>query len=186
MKYMFILFSLIILLISCKNSTETIAEPDCDEGWVSASSGINLGDNFVSSIDSGSQLLLIKSSDINSCGTSNNWIYKYRSSDYSKIYTITLESGIDLLSIGVDTTANDQDGSSIITTSWIDSDDAFEIAEANGGIQFRSKNEDYKISASLSEAVVFNSYPIWSIYYSATENLYIRINATNGEIISNY
>lgn len=193
MKYMFILLSLIVLLISCDNSTETIVEPEYfGEGFgenfeISASYGIDLGDDFISSIDSASQLFSVNSPDINHYGTSNIWKYKYYSSDHRKVYTITFESGSDWLSIGVDTTANDHVGNSIITKDWIDSDNALEIAEENGGIQFRNENADYIISASLSEALVPNSYPSWYIYYSsATENLYIKVNATNGEIISNY
>ena len=52
-----------------------------------------------------------------------------------------------------------------------------------GGDDFRNEKADYIISATLSEAVVPNSFPIWRIqYYTPEKRLTFRINANNGNI----
>ena len=56
-----------------------------------------------------------------------------------------------------------------------------EIAENNGGVEFRENNKGYNISATLGEAVVPNAQPIWNIRYSSGSNYFtIRINAISG------
>ncbi len=188
MKPFLLFISLAVLLISCDNKTESINDPILigSQDGVLASFGLSDIEDFINGIDSAKQLLSIHSSDVGSNGISKNWIYKFRSSNISKLYSISYELQGDCISIGIDTSENNQVGGSIITKSWIDSDLALEIAEKNGGGQFRNENSDYKISVSLSEAVVPNSFPVWYIYYISNENLVFWINATNGEIIPNY
>ena len=183
-----IIITLSIFLISCKSESESIVEPifypeeSGANREVSASFGFDSINDYINEIDSASKLLSIYCVDINYQGNGSFWTYNYLSNNYDSIYSFIFEMGSDYIYVGVDTTENDQVGGSIITTSWIDSDKALEIAEKNGGSQFRNENVDCKISASISEAVVPNSFPIWSIKYYVYEKwITFRINANNGD-----
>ena len=61
-------------------------------------------------------------------------------------------------------------GPAWISRSWIDSDSAMFLAELQGGTEFRALNPDYRIKASLSEALVPSSFPKWYITYISNEN----------------
>ncbi len=185
MKPFLIFISLAVLLISCADKTESINEPILigSQDGVLASFGLSDIEDFINGIDSASRLLRISSEEINTEGASYMWNYEFVSTDTKNIYLIIYEIGGDCIAIGIDTTENDQDGASIITKSWIDSDLALDIAESNGGNNFRTENSNYQISILLSEAVVPNSFPIWSVrYYYLDKSLTFRINASNGNI----
>ncbi len=191
MKTILIFMSFAILLISCESKTETVVAPTYyPEGWgeninVPASFGFQDALDFINTTDSLSKLKNIHGTNVNYLGSGSNWEYQFVSGDLEKIYLVSYEFGNDLITIGVDTLDNDQDGGSIITKSWIDSDLALEIAEKNSGSKFRTENTDYQISVSLSEYVVPNSFPIWSVNYSSADNLSYRIcKASDGNGIS--
>jgi len=87
--------------------------------------------------------------------------------------------------IKLDSTSAVKVGDSVISDTWVSSETAINAAEKNGGSAFRKEYRGCHISATLSEAVVPNSYPSWYITYnSPVENLYIIINALTGEFIS--
>ena len=181
MKYFLMFISLAFLFYSCDGKTELIVEPINRQVCGTISDG--LASAIYCRFDSTLQkkLLHIESSYVNHLGLAISWKYSFVSQNGDSI--LTYEYVADYTSIGISITANDKVGASIITKSWIDSDIVLKIAERNGGSNFRSKNPNYEITATLSEACVPNSFPVWYISYIADERLLIKINATDGKII---
>ena len=181
MKYVFLLF--VLFFISC-SSEEEVTTPQIYEGEITTSAlkGYNLIDDAIKEIDADSKLFQISTENINIAGESSKWSYSFMNQTGDTLYTINLEFGSDYISIRSDTLLYNMVGASIITKSWIDSDMILNIAEKNGGKEFRNNNSDYIISISLSEAVVPNSYPVWNVNYNAVNKLLIRINAVTGKV----
>ena len=137
------------------------------------------------SIDSNATLLLIKSNSVNVLGTSESWIYSYASinpTSYNIYYFHTT-----LTDVFYDSISNEGIiGIGLINEIWFDSDKALEIAEKNGGKNFRNLSPTYKIEASLSQPVVPNSSPHWYITYRSNtdseQKLIMGIDATSQKI----
>jgi hypothetical protein len=185
MKFITIFLSLIFLFTSCKSENESLNEPILigrSEG-ILALSGLNGIEDLATSIDSSNKLLRIFSPDISTSGFSNIWNYEFVSEDGENIYTIKYELCGDCISIGIDSTNYNEDGSAFISKNWINSDLVLEIAEANGGDSFRKENSDLEISVLLYEGVVNNPFPIWEVTYSSPDKgLILRIKAESGEM----
>lgn len=120
-------------------------------------------------------------SNLSTKGTSHSWSYKFGMTvSPFKYYHFTAVFD----SIKFDSTSNSTVGDAFITHTWINSCNAMDIAEANGGKQFRTNNPDFTIHASLGEAVVPNALTCWYITYRSNINssvyLMITIDATTG------
>ncbi len=140
-------------------------------------------------LDSNSRLKSIYAENVKIDGTADSWIFKYSSVNIgintSKYFyfrsfdkTVKCDSIIER-----ETTVGD----AYISETWFNSDKAISIAENNGGKNFREENPDNAISASLSQAAIYNASPTWYIQYSSKINkekhFRIRVNAVNGSFI---
>jgi hypothetical protein len=183
MKSFFIVISLCLFLVSCKNEEEPIVGiPIEGDGHIYALSGYQQVESFAKSFDSSVKIMGVRSQDVNISGSSKSWTYEFISTDKMILYYFKRT----YLSIGFDSTGSMKDGNSIITDSWINSKVALSSAENNGGKIFRNSHSSYKISASLSEPLIPNSTPLWYIKYSSSnQHLYVVINAITGEFVSN-
>jgi len=183
MKKISFLFYLIILFNLCN---ENPASTDIDEP-ILASYNKSEVENMAQSLQNDANLLTIKSDDVNLNGKSISWCYLYYSfSEDSRYYFKTNSKEVEL-----DSTRNGAiDGLSFITHTWFDSNEAIEIAEENGGEEFRSENQEYIIEASLSEPLVPNTSTIWYIEYRSKINeslgILLGINANTGEVLLKY
>ncbi|RJP62636.1 MAG: hypothetical protein C4539_17680 [Ignavibacteriales bacterium] len=137
-------------------------------------------------LDSNSRLKSISAENVKIDGTADSWIFKYSSvniGSYTSKYfyfrsfdkTVKCDSIIE-----TKTTVGD----AFISETWFNSDKAISIAENSGGKNFRDENPDNAISASLSQAVIYNASPTWYIQYSSKtnkeKNFRIIVNAVNG------
>jgi hypothetical protein len=183
MKSFFVVISLCLFLVSCKNGEESIVEiPIEGDGHIYASSGYQQVESFAKSFDSSVKIMAVRSQDVNIGGSSKSWTYEFVSTDKMILYLFTRTFD----SIGLDSTTEMKTGNSVISNTWINSNVALSAAENNGGKAFRNKHTNCQISASLSEPLIPNSAPLWYIKYSSsTEYLYVVINAITGKYVSN-
>jgi hypothetical protein len=113
--------------------------------------------------------------NLNTNGTSHSWSYKFGMTvSPFKYYHFTAVYD----SIKFDSTSRTTTGDAFITHTWINSCNAMDIAEANGGMQFRTNNPDYTVRASLGEAVVPNAFTYWYITYRSNINSSVYLNLT--------
>lgn len=186
MKKVIFLFLFGLSFISCSES-EFPTESDIEgENHITANYKYNKVEAYIKSEDEDLRLKNITSNSIDYNGFSKSWSYRYSkildSAFTSKYYYVrSLYDSIccDSIIIGKTTV-----GDAFISQSWLNSNKIMEIAERNGGKEFRENIKEYNISATLSEAVVPNSQPIWNIKYSSKTNeanyLILRINAVTG------
>jgi len=191
MKTFLTLICVFFLLVSCRDREYSILEfpiEGAKSGQVGvptrpydASFGYHLVESYTKSIDNSVKLMSVFSQDVNINGNSENWTYEFISTDKMILYYFSLKVN----KIKLDSTSAIKVGNSIITDTWVSSEAAINEAEKNGGSAFRKEYPGCHILATLSEAVVPNSYPSWYITYnSPVENLYIIINAVTGEFVS--
>lgn len=184
MQNLFIVFCL--FLISCESLTENTYE---GKNHITASYRYNEIEKYAKSLDGSLKLKSISSSNVNYDGASGSWLHMY-----SKILDSAFTSQHYYFSSCYESIACDSIvkrkttvGDAFISQSWFNSDAALKIAEENGGKQFRTNTAGCNIAASLGEAVVPNSNPIWCIRYSVdnNENNYVvfNINAVTGSVI---
>jgi hypothetical protein len=189
MKTIIIIFIFGFSFISC-NKNESPTDNNYEGvNHITAIFKFNEIKSYAQSEDSVLRLKNIVSDDVNYDGYSNSWSYKYSKHIDSNFVTSKhyyLSSFYDSIHCDSIVVRESTVGDAFISQSWLNSDIALEIAESNGGREFRKNNSSYNISASLSEAVVPNAKPIWNIRYTSKINesisLYIRINAVSGTI----
>ena len=187
MKALLITFILCLSFAACNqndSSTNTAIEGD---NHITSNFKFKQIDAYAKNEDNTLRLKFISSDNVSYDGCSNSWSYKYSKvldspAYYSKSYY--LSSFYDSICCDSIVTEKSTVGDAYISKSWINSDIALKIAESKGGREFREKNPAYNIDASLGEAVVPNSYPVWNIRYtssaSSSINLVVRINAVTG------
>lgn len=129
------------------------------------------------------QLVSVKNDNLEYDGYADKWSFRYTSGGIAVDYYFHTTSK----EVKFDSTSTLQiDGSSFINHQWFDSNEALQIAEENGGKDFRDKNQNYKIEASLGEPLVPNSSTYWYVTYRSkldyTENLILVIDAKTGEL----
>ena len=191
MKSFLTLIFVCFLLVSCRDRDYSMLEFPIEAGKsgqigvpngpYDASFGYHLVESYTKSIDNSVKLMSVFSQNVNINGNSENWNYEFISTDKMILYYFSLKVN----KIKLDSTSAVKVGNSVITDTWVSSEAAINTAEKNGGSAFRKEYRGCHISASLSEAVVPNSYPSWYITYnSPVENLYIIINALTGEFVS--
>ncbi len=188
MKALIIIFIFCLSFIGCnKNESPTVSNYE-GANHITASFRNSEIEAYAKSEDAVLRLKYINSNNVNYDGYSNSWSYKYSkhldSAFVSRHYYIS--SFYDSIQCDSIVIRESTVGDAFISQGWLNSDKALEISENNGGKEFRNNNSDYNISASLGEAVVPNSKPIWTIRYTSKTNksisLYIRINAVTGAI----
>jgi hypothetical protein len=121
----------------------------------------------------------LRSEDVDTLGKSIYWEYAYQN-----LYMLF---GPD--SLVVDTTFGEWTGSSTINKGWFDSDSAIQIAELNGGREFRNLFSEYTIMCDLGEPSGLLR-TVWRIIYRSTEDanskIDLSINALDGTIVYNW
>jgi len=183
MKKISMLFCLFFLFNFC-NENPTSIENDKP---ILASYNKSDVENMAKSFQNDANLLTIKSDNVSLDGKSISWCYLYYSfSEDSRYYFKTNSKEVELDSIRTGAIA----GGAFITHTWFDSDEAIEIAEENGGEEFRSENQEYIIEASLNEPLVPNTSTIWYIEYRSKINeslgILLGIDANTGEVTLKY
>jgi len=191
MKNLLTLIYICLLFVSCRDREYSVLDFPIEGaksrpigipiGSYDASFGYHLVESYIKAIDNSVKLISVHSQDVNIDGKSKNWTYEFISTDKMILYYFTMT----INKIRLDSTSAIKVGNSVITNTWVSSEFALDVAEKNGGKVFRNEYPGCRISATLSEAVIPNSYPSWYITYSSPiENLYIIINALSGEFVS--
>ena len=189
MKKVIFLFLVSLSFMVCKENkspTETIFEA---EDHITANYKYNEVETYIKSVDEDLKLKNVTCDSIDYKGFSKSWSFRYSklldSTFTIKNYYISSHYEsicCDSIIISIPT-----EGDAFISKSWLNSDKIMEIAERNGGTEFRKNNKDHIISANLGEAVVPNSQPFWTIRYLSKTNesnkFIISINAVSGLII---
>ena len=189
MKGIIIIFIFCFSFISC-NKNESPTENNYEGvNHITAIFKFNEIEAYAKAEDNALRLKNIVSNDVSYNGYSNSWSYKYSKHIDSIVVTSKhyyLSSFYDSIHCDSIVFRESTVGDAYISQSWMNSDKAFVIAENNGGKDFRKNNSSYNISASLSEAVVPNSKPIWNIRYTSKINgsisFSIRVNAISGAV----
>jgi len=131
-------------------------------------------DSIANSIQVNPALLEINCDSIDLSGKALTWSYLYDS------LKITINTDSTICEPGTYWWT----GMSAILSFVLDSDSAMNIAEKNGGINFRSNYPDYAISEGLGQDSAC-PYATWYIYYSAGgAYLSFNVDANNGRILS--
>ena len=128
-------------------------------------------------IRDGAKLRMVFSNDVSSDGKAARWNYKFSWYDqlndrpeYLYFHNEQDQILLDSISLEMDCCVQG------ITEEWFDSDSALAFAEASGGQTFREENPDYIIRASISEALVPYSYPVWYVTYSSLTDFSKRLS----------
>ncbi len=124
------------------------------------------------SIAPGLRLMVIRSSDVNTDGTSQTWQYMYAD---TAVPPVCFWFHATPASVVSDSTTPMMVGSGVIRHRWFNSDSALMLAEQHGGSQFRSSNPEYTIYASLGEPVVPNARTFWWVTYQSSANPLLQL-----------
>jgi hypothetical protein len=129
------------------------------------------------SVNPNLRLSAIRSDEVDYRGGSVRWSFEYFDHDTLYFFHTTLSvAAFDSISKKLRTGTEVPDG-------WINSSEAFYIAERNGGEDFRMNNREYKIEASMMAVLIPDSKTFWYInYHSNTRRFSINIDAGVGEI----
>lgn len=171
------------LLIACDQGS-IIRAPLEREQAITAAFKFPAVDSLARSYSIGLRLLTIHSSDVNFDGTSATWSYEYLATNpsvycfHSTFHAVVFDS-VSPLRTGV----------AIISHSWFNTDVALDIAEANGGSDFRSHNPDYCVTAFLTQPLVPNANTYWYITYRSRKDqsrANLQIDAISGKVADYY
>jgi hypothetical protein len=185
-----ILFIFCLIGFSCTKDTSADVLVE-QSGRITASYKMEAVNTLANQSAETLRLISVCSENVNIDGTSSTWTYKYMpstSASPQKVYQFFTSYN------GIESSENELSGmwvgASTIQHSWSNSNVALDIAEKNGGSQFRTKNPSYTIEASVGEPLVPNSTTYWYITYRSSENsstnLMLIIDANTGEISSKY
>ena len=126
----------------------------------------------------------IKSDDVEINGTSDKWIYGFTSAGIA----VTYYYHATYKSVALDSISNfiKLPPTQLIIHNWINSSDAINITESNGGKDFINNNNNYKIQIKLEKPLGYNAPTNWYVtYYSKSDytvKLSFVIDATTGKI----
>ena len=178
-KTMIVLLSAVALLLACSDDKNPVS-PEQSQYILTGYNKAKI-DSLMHLIDATAGLTTIWSDDVGPDGTSMCWMYQFMSSADTMYHchaNIT-EAVYDSCTYGFFV------GGGYITHNWFDSDSALQIAEGNGGRDFRARHPDYRIEASLYEPVMPETSTYWYIKYRAQSGddiLGIIVDAVSGEI----
>ncbi len=186
MKNIFVALIISLLIFGCSKDTNII--DNTTESYTPNTAHFNFAvvEKQAKTLDGNSRLITIFTKNVKVDGTADSWKYIYDSlpdTNY-KIRYYYLSTYLNSVNCDSIITNKIMVGGAPISKNWMNSDKALEIAENNGGNEFRLQNPDCLISVSLGEALIPESSPNWCIYYSSKNNggkrLWININAVNG------
>ncbi len=122
--------------------------------------------------------------DLPQTGRAGHWMYFFKSESQQKLYEFWYQNG-DILQqdpLTVQEGTVDQ-SMNPLPESWIDSDEALAVVEANGGSDFRGTYGDWRIGATLLPPG--SEYPgsVWLVMYgSESKDLVVVVDAVTGTI----
>ncbi len=177
-----------ILSIGCNNG-DSIPVPIEGPGGITAAYSMARVDLLANSLDKGLRLMVVRSEEVNCDGTSAIWYYEYIGTAET-MPPPTYCFHATYFSVAFDSNSILKVGAAVITHSWFNSNEALNIAEKNGGSNFRAQNPNCTIEACLGQPVVPNAITSWCVtYHSKTDNsklLSLIIDANTGAITSKY
>lgn len=186
MKAVKLIFIFLTFNLACQKNTNPLSPPLNDGDRITAAYNFSAVESLISTYYDGLLLLSIKSDNVDYDGYAKKWCFVYSSGGIAVDY-IFHSTYYD---VGFDSTTVEIIGIGYISRTWFNSDKALGIAEENGGKDFRMKNPDYSIKASLSEPVIPNSTTYWYVTYRSksdkTKSLMLGINANTGEVTLKY
>jgi hypothetical protein len=181
--HIFVLASLIIIG-GCNR--DSVNDPLIEGNRLTASYNLDNVESLAEQYSEGLRLMSIGSEDVDYNGYANKWYFRFSSAGIAVDYYFHTTAK----EVKYDSTSTRLIGSGFISNKWFDSDEALKIAEKNGGKDFRNKNSQYIIEASLGEPVAPNPITIWYITYRSktddAKSLSLAIDANSGEIVSTY
>lgn len=186
MKSLVILFSLIVILPGCKESSFT---PGLIPGPALNTAKYRLEDvTFLAgTYGRGLRLMGVSSQDVHTDGTSDTWQYRFVD---AALPPTSFWFHADASGVEFDSTSATGVGVAAVTHAWSNSDWAMFIAESAGGLQFRTDHPRCSINASLGEPVVPAPTTFWWVTYrsqdAAGNLLFLAIDANTGEVSLHY
>ena len=183
MKLLPFILTLCLFCLSCSKK-ETSTQPIVGENTITALDKYTTVSAMAAARDSSLRLLGISGSDVDSLGRSQSWSYMYCRNvlpEQCAYFTAFHDSvRFDSLSSGI------LIGIAMIGHTWMNSNQALQIAESNQGKTFRQSFPSCVVYASLREPVVPNTTTYWYVTYrsktDATKSLSLTIDANTGKI----
>jgi len=183
MKKIFLLISGLLLVSFCEDNP---ASSENDER-ILASYRSSEVEQLAKSIRADAELILIECKDVDLEGRALCWSYIYFAIAPDSLYYFHTERE----KIMFDSSRSGAlDGAGILSPDWIDSDQAIEIAEENGGQEIRAGESVFRLEGSLGKPVVPNAYNCWYIGYREEDSdalqVLFLIDAITGELKDKY
>ena len=185
MKAQIFILALLLIMEGCNR--DSVNNPLIEGNRITAAYNSSKVESLAAQYSDGLLLMSVQSENLDYDGFASKWRFRYSSAGIAVDYyfhTSAKEVYYDSIS------TMKLVGSGFIVHQWFDSDQALKIAEESGGRDFRRKNSQYIIEASLGEPVVPNSTAIWYITYRSksddTKALALSIDANTGKVISKY
>jgi len=179
-----IILALLPFLMECDKNP--INNTLIDNNRITAAYNLRVVDSLAETYSEGLQLLSIRSKNVAFDGYSQKWCFIYSSGGIAFNYYFHTTAN----EVIFDSTSSKNIGSAFISHQWFESNEALRIAEKNGGKDFRMKNPEYTIEASLGEPNVPNSTTFWYITYlsklDSTKSLMLGIDANTRGVTLKY
>jgi hypothetical protein len=185
MKVKTIIVTILLCLYGCDK--ESVNQALIDGERITAAYNLSAVESLASTYSKGLLLLSIRSDNVEYDGFAQKWCFRYSSGGIAVDYyfhttstNVIFDSTSILMYVGL----------TFISHKWCNSDEALRIAENNGGKDFRMKNSEYSIEASLGEPLVPNSTTLWYITYrsklDSTKSPMFGIDAKTKEVTLKY
>ena len=179
-----IIIILSILCIGCEDSI--IQAPVQAEVGITAAYRMATVDSLAKRCGRGMLLYEISSAELNTVGTSPVWYFDYEDTKAPAGTAYRFYATFDCVALmgkeGM------RVGPNIVQHSWFDSDLAIEIAENNGGREFRNKHPGCTMSSLLTGSDEYPSRTYWYVDYnpnnSQTKFLDFILDANTGSLTS--
>jgi hypothetical protein len=184
MKVLKLIFIFIIFYLSCQKNTNPLSLPLNEGERITTAYNLSGVESLAKSYSNEIRLSYIRCDNIDYDGYAKKWCFVYSSGIKSHYYFHSTYYGAEFDSISTEL----QDHMSYIVHPWFNSNLALNIAEINGGKNFRTQNPQYTIKAFVVEPSVFNPTTYWYITYRSKldtkKYLILTINANSGEVIA--
>jgi hypothetical protein len=175
-----------VLLIACDQGSINQATFERADA-ITAAYKLPAVDSLARSYNSGLRLLTVHSPDVHFDGTSAIWMYEYMASTSSVPFIYCFHSTFH--SVVFDSVSPLRDGVSFISHTWFNSNVALDIAETNGGYDFRARNPNHFITAFLNQPLVPNAGTYWYVNYRSSKDpsrVNLQIDAVSGKVADYY
>lgn len=194
-KYKMLAFEILILLIfiGCNPDSSIMQSMPGDNITVrydgnNITARYNYGEvNSLANPENKSDGLILKSLNSNNVdknGMSEKWSYCYSSGGIAVTYYY--QATKDKVMLDSVSAVKKAPPTELISNYWMDSIELLEITEINGGSDFRTKNENYKIKMVLEEPLGYMGPTYWYVEYYSILNSNVRlqfiVDASTGKL----